>query len=159
MAGSAPIMAKTWRVGCRRSATPCLPPAMTTSGHSPSTRPVRSPRPRGRTIRHTWPSSCRSSLPTRRAYEPGAGLRTRLSFLQHANDLLFREPQSLHLSVIQSGPDSNQVWMEIRGHVAGRQVDEANLRSQLLRPGPWWVSTGVLPSPLELSVRNISHLL
>src|SRR3546814_16659268 len=41
-------------------------------------------------------SSCRSSLPTRRAAGPGQRLRSRLGLLQHANDLLLGEPRSLH---------------------------------------------------------------
>jgi hypothetical protein len=38
--------------------------------------------------------------------------------LQHPNDLLFREPRSLHLSVLVSRPDSKSPWRKIS--VAGQ---------------------------------------
>jgi hypothetical protein len=39
--------------------------------------------------------------------------------LQHPNDLLFREPRSLHLSVLVSRPDSKSPWRKIS--VAGQR--------------------------------------
>ena len=48
--------------------------------------------------------------------------------LQHPNDLLFREPPSLHLSVLVSRPDSKSPWREIS--VAGQQLPFAQLMRQ-----------------------------
>jgi hypothetical protein len=41
---------------------------------------------------------------------------------QHTNDLLFREPLPLHLSVLQSRPDSNSKWRKnsVAGHTLWR---------------------------------------
>ncbi|MBB5720353.1 transposase InsO family protein [Stakelama sediminis] len=60
--------------------------------------------------------------------------------VQHANDLLFREPRSLHLSVLLVGPDSNQAWRKIRGsrHDRGSQYCsydyQKKLQAHSLRP-------------------------
>ena len=43
------------------------------------------------------------------------GLSASFRFLQHADDLFFRKPRTLHLSVLPSRPDSNQCWRKIRG--------------------------------------------
>src|SRR5690606_7789235 len=47
-------------------------------------------------------------------------LRTRLVLAQNPDDLLFRKPLPLHLSVLQSRPDSNSRWR--KNSVAGHQV-------------------------------------
>src|SRR5690606_34134499 len=45
-------------------------------------------------------------------------LRTRLVLAQNPDDLLFRKPLPLHLSVLQSRPDSNSRWRKnsVAGH-------------------------------------------
>ena len=45
------------------------------------------------------------------------GLRSRLLFLQHTNDLLFREPRSLHLSVLPMGRTLIKLGGKSGGHV------------------------------------------
>src|SRR3984885_10598399 len=67
------------------------------------------------------------------------GLRPGLVLLQHPNDLLFREPCSLHLSVLQR-PDSKSPWRKIS--VAGQFATNAP-QAGAAQFGEWRVSGGL----------------
>ncbi len=86
--------------------------------------------PRRHPCRRTWTSSCKALLLRRRAYARQIRrLRPALVLLQHPDDLIFREPCSLHLSVLQR-PDSKSPWRKIS--VAGQGYSSAFCGSQNL---------------------------
>ena len=94
---------------CPASSRPAAASAWRSHPRAPAA--ASPPRPPGR---HTWPSSCRSSRRTRR----GAGL----GLLQHANDLLFREPQSLHRPSFLQGRTLIMRGGKSGGHVTAHHI-------------------------------------
>ena len=169
-----PIVARRCATPSRLTAGPTifLTEAREARRHPTSARPKASsvwrsrPRaasavwPRRHPSRRTWPSSYKASLPTRHAcaLDPPSSPRPRL--LQHPDDLIFREPCSLHLSVLQEGRTLNPRGGKSQWQVSCPSPDvpstrcSARLGDDRLDRGPWISDRGRVAETGQMTQRS-----